>query len=904
MTPRPREFNPTLIARLEAFSRATGSFVIVVGCLVLLGWVLGRGALASVFPAAGAMKANAAFCFILAGASLRLMQTGPDTPRTRLVVQGYAWAVSVVGLLTLSEHLLGWNLHIDQLLVRETQGVVATTVPGRMAPAEAGTFLLLGVALLLLGDPSPQWRRSSQGLTLTAALISWEALLGHAYGVALYAIPAYRFTRVGAHTALAFTLLSLGILARQPRSGVMAIFTCDSAGGYMARRVLPAAVGVLSLLGWLGLEGERLAYYDTAAGVALMVAATLVIFAALIAWNARALERVEDERARLMEEQSARAQAEAAERRAAFLAQASATLSASLDYDSTLKSVADLAVPHLADWCAVCVLDAEGEVRLVAAAHQDPSKVPLAWDESRRYLLRLSAPHGPGRVIHTGEPELVSEISDSLLRAVAGGAEHLALLRGLGFVSYMAVPLSARGRTLGAITFASAESGRRFGRADLALAEELAHGAALAVDKARHYEAEGRARAAAEAASRAKDAFLATVSHELRTPLSPILAWSRMLRQGTLGEEKTRRALEVIERCARSQAQLVEDLLDVSRIISGKLRLEVRPVTLAPVVQAAVEVVRPAAEAKGLELQAVLDSEVGAVTGDPERLKQVVWNLASNAVKFTPKGGRVEVRLARVEGHVEITVRDSGQGIRPDFLPHIFQRFEQADSTSTRAHGGLGLGLAIVRHIVELHGGTVHAESSGEGQGAVFTVRLLLAAAQTAGEAERRPPSPSAPASQCEEAALDGLRVLVVDDEPDNNDVVGTLLSSRGAEVRLAGSARQAVEMLREWKPDILVTDIAMPDQDGYDLLASIRSQEGEPAEILAVALTAYASREDRIRLLSAGFQAHVAKPVDPAELTAVVASLGRTAQRLRAQAGRPATAHAPAGGGRPVRVA
>src|SRR5207245_320475 len=237
---------------------------------------------------------------------------------------------------------------------------------------------------------------------------------------------------------------------------------------------------------------------------------------------------------------------------------------------------------------------------------------------------------------------------------------------------------------------------------------------------------------------------------------------------------------------------LVEDLLYGSRIISGKLRLEVRPVALAPVVQAAVEVVRPAAEAKGLELQAVLDAEVGLVTGDSERLKQVVWNLASNAVKFTPKGGRVEVRLARVEGHVEITVRDTGQGIRPDFLPHIFQRFEQAASTPTRAHGGLGLGLAIVRHIVELHGGAVHAESPGEGRGAVFTVRLPLAAAQTAGEVERRPPSPSAPAGRREEAALDGLRVLVVDDEPDNNDIVGTLLSSRGAEGRLAGSARQA----------------------------------------------------------------------------------------------------------------
>jgi len=468
----------------------------------------------------------------------------------------------------------------------------------------------------------------------------------------------------------------------------------------------------------------------------------------------------------------------------------------------------------------------------------------------------------------------------------------------------MAVPLIARGQTLGAIAFGAAGSGRRFGRDELTVAEELAHRAALAADNARHYEAEGRARAAAEAASRAKDAFLATVSHELRTPLSPILAWSRMLRQGTLGEEKARRALEAIERCARSQAQLVEDLLDVSRIITGKLRLDVRPVPLAPVVQAAVEVVRPAAEAKGLELQVVLDAEVGTVTGDPERLKQVVWNLASNAVKFTPKGGRVEVRLERVDGRVEITVRDSGQGIRPEFLPHIFQRFEQADSTSTRAHGGLGLGLAIVRHIVELHGGTVHAESPGEGQGAVFTVALPLAVAQTAGEVERRPPKRSAPASQHGSAPLDGLRVLVVDDEPDNNEVVGTLLSSCGAEVRLAGSARQAVEMLREWKPDVLVTDIAMPDQDGCDLLATIRSQEGEPAEILAVALTAYASKEDRIRLLSAGFQAHVVKPVDATELTAVVESLGRTAQRLRAQAGRPVVARAPTPGGRPARVA
>jgi len=886
LTPRPREFDPTLIARLDTFARAASAFVVAVGSLVLLGCVLGVGAVESVFPGFGVMKANAALCFVLAGASLWRERAGRDTPGTRLAAQRCALAVAVVGIITLSEHLLGWNLHIDQLLVRDAPRAVATTLPGRMAPAEAGSFLLVGVALLLIAQGSERWLRSSQCLTLTAALISWEALLGHAYGVALYAVPAYRFTRVGAHTALAFTLLCLGTLASRPRSGVMAIFTCDSAGGYMARRVLPAAVGVPSLLGWLCLEGERAGFYDTAAGVALMVVATLVFFAALIAWNARALERVEDERAQLDREQSARAQAEAAERRAAFLAQASAALGASLDCNSTLKSVPDLAVPRVADWCAVSVLDPAGTIRQLAVGHVDPSKVEFAWEVEKRYPASLNAPYGPGRVIRTGASELVSEIPDSLLEAVAQDEEHLRLLRALGVASYMVVPLIARGETLGAIAFGSADPDRRFARTDLAVAEELAHRAALAADNARHYEAEGRARAAAEAASRAKDAFLATVSHELRTPLSPILAWARMLRQGNLGEEKTKRALEVIERCARSQAKLIEDLLDVSRIITGKLGLDVRPVQLAPVVQAAVEVVRPAAEAKGLTLRALLDSEAGAVAGDAERLKQVVWNLASNAVKFTPTGGHVEVQLAGVDGRVEIRVSDTGQGIPPDFLPQIFQRFEQADSTSTRAHGGLGLGLAIVRHIVELHGGTVRAESPGEGRGAVFTVRLPLPVAQAGRELERRPPGSGASACPPEIAPLDGVRVLVVDDEPDNNDVVGALLSSCGAEVRLAGSARLAIETLAEWRPDVLVTDIAMPNEDGYDLLASIRAQQGEQAEILAVALTAYASREDRIRLLSAGFQAHVPKPVDPTELTAVVANLGRAAQRLRAEAG------------------
>jgi PAS domain S-box-containing protein len=396
---------------------------------------------------------------------------------------------------------------------------------------------------------------------------------------------------------------------------------------------------------------------------------------------------------------------------------------------------------------------------------------------------------------------------------------------------------------------------------------------------------ERAARAEAETANRAKDSFLAMISHELRTPLSPILAWSRMLRQGKVDEEKTRRALDVIERSARTQAQLIEDMLDVSRIISGKLRMQVRPVPIQPVIENAVETVRPAAEAKNVRLHVVLDTDVGPVLGDAERLQQVVWNLLSNAVKFTPKGGRVQVALERVNSHVEIAVADNGQGIRPETLPFIFERFRQGETGTARTHGGLGLGLAIVKHILEAHGGTIHAESAGEGKGAVFTVKLPLAVARTADEPERRHPTAVEANGRVDDRypSLEGVRVLVVDDEPHSNEVVSTLLSSCGAEIRVAVSAAQARELLGRWTADVLVSDIGMPGEDGYEFIAKLRAQAGPVAQIPAVALTAYASRNDRIGLLSAGFQAHVPKPLDPLELVTVVANLARTPGRVSA---------------------
>jgi len=389
---------------------------------------------------------------------------------------------------------------------------------------------------------------------------------------------------------------------------------------------------------------------------------------------------------------------------------------------------------------------------------------------------------------------------------------------------------------------------------------------------------EQAARAEAEAANRIKDEFLATLSHELRTPLNAMLGWIQLLRTRKFDEATTTRALETIDRNTKSLAQLIEDVLDVSRIITGKLRLNVRPVELVPVISAAIETVLPAAEAKDVQLKSLFDTPAGPVLGDVNRLQQVVWNLLSNAVKFTPKGGLVEIRLEVINSRVQIRVSDTGQGINPDFLPYVFEHFRQADSSITRSQGGLGLGLAIVRHLVELHGGTVYAESPGLEQGATFIVELPLMAVRPVAASETKPEQPKVTDTdempKCP-LSLNGLRVLVVDDEPDARELLTTVLGQCGAEVKAVASASEALAVLEPFQPHVLVSDIGMPGEDGYALIRQLRALEANRGgQIPAVALTAYARAEDRTQALLAGFQLHVPKPVDPAELAVVVGNL------------------------------
>jgi signal transduction histidine kinase/ActR/RegA family two-component response regulator len=459
--------------------------------------------------------------------------------------------------------------------------------------------------------------------------------------------------------------------------------------------------------------------------------------------------------------------------------------------------------------------------------------------------------------------------------------------------SYLAVPVTlGNGDVIGGLFFGH-EATDRFTESHERLVETLAAQAAIGLNKASLYQEALFARQRAEQdalekqklyeeaarANEAKDQFLATVSHELRTPLTSILGWAQMLTSGKLDASMKERAIATIERNARSQAQIVEDLLDISRIVNGKLRLNVQLFSPQVSVDAALEALRPAAHAKNIALQLVADPSAGPISGDPERLQQIIWNLLSNAVKFTPKGGRVQLTLKKVDSNVQLVISDNGAGIPVEHLCRIFDTFTQIDPTSTRKHGGLGLGLAIVKKLVELHGGSVHASSPGLGQGSAFTVTLPLAAVRSNRHEQVHDSASSdqiAMPENVEEFGLRGATILLVEDDDDARNMLASVLMSANATVETAANAQEALTLYEGIRPDLIVSDIGMPEMYGYEFISELRRREQDTgrASTPAVALTAYARVQDRMRALTCGFQMHVAKPVEPAELLTVLSSL------------------------------
>jgi PAS domain S-box-containing protein len=547
--------------------------------------------------------------------------------------------------------------------------------------------------------------------------------------------------------------------------------------------------------------------------------------------------------------------------RRTFLANSTEVLLGASDYRDALAQIAQLAVPRLADWATVDI--AEGgtsHTQQLAVAHVDPAKLAYARELERRYPGDPNAATGVPNVMRTGRAELYPEISGACLDAVAIDDEHRRILGELAPRSALVVPLRGKGPVFGAITFVYAGSKRRYTPRDLELAEELARRAALIIER-RWLEEQ------AEHANRMKDEFLATMSHELRTPLQAILGYASMLERG--GMRDPAKALAAIMRNAAAQARLVEDILDVSRVTSGKLRLSMSRVEVAATVRAALESIRPAALARRIRIVESLPADLGDVQGDFERLQQIVWNLLSNAVKFTEPDGVVEVRGERLGSMVRVIVRDTGKGIAPEHLSAIFERFRQLDSSTTRQRGGLGLGLAIVQYLAEAHGGTVVAESAGPGSGATFTMSLparLDDVVRDDAADQRRPVASTRP--------LRGIRVLIVDDDDDTREILGVMLSEAGASVTPAASAAEALVRLQAEPPHILISDIGMPFEDGYSLLRRIRSLPPERGgDVPAIALTAYARRDDVRAVEEAGFQLHVVKPIRPEQLFDAVRS-------------------------------
>jgi signal transduction histidine kinase/ActR/RegA family two-component response regulator len=846
----------------RAISIGLAAFAFCIGGAALMGWIFNVEVLKRIHPQLVTMKANTAVCLMLASTSVFLLQDNVVSTTKRRIALLFAAIIAVVGLITFSEHMFGWNSGLDQLLFHESVAEAGESFPGRMGVAASLNFIFLGIALSFLNARSPRWFRVSTISILAIVTITLLVFLYYFYGIEQAETIARYFT-IAIHTVFAFLSLCGAILLARPDRDLVAALLGDSPGAIVARRMLPAFLVVI-LLGWIRTIARSSGWISQGFATAAFVLSILLLLAILIWLTALSLNRTDRER-RLHDLAQRRA-----ENRLDVLFRVSELIRTLHDPDELSYAVAEQVGIHLdARRCLFNETDVERDLEIVHRDYCDG--VPSVAGEHRisDYSSITSGEMQRGLTVVNNDSKTDPRTAADYDRSYAATGER----------AYVAMPLLREGRWVASL-WASVDKPRVWTREEVALVQAVAERTWTAIEKLRAETERERllqsvqeARDAAEKANQLKDEFLATLSHELRNPLNVILGYSELLLRMREIEQSPRLVQmgEALRRNAQSQSQLINDLLDLSRLQRGKISLNQETVSLPAIIDNAVETVRTDAATKGVEIRLQANDQLLLVEGDRLRLQQIAWNILNNAVKFTPSGGRIEIALNNEGDRAAFVVTDTGQGIDPSFLPHVFEMFRQADGSNRRRHGGMGIGLALVRQLVQLHGGTISAESGGPNRGSRFTVRLPLLR-ETASLAV------SAPAA-AELNVFSQTSFLILDDSEDSIAMMEELLKLAGAHVVTATNGADALRIASENEFDVILSDISMPEMDGFEFLERLRKIDGRQ-DVPVIAITGFGRSDDIERARAAGFYSHLTKPIDLMALTVVLEQLKTDAGR------------------------
>jgi len=847
------------LKRYKTVSIGLAALAFCIGGAALLGWIFDIEVLKRIHPTLVTMKANTAVCLMLVALSVFLLQDSLASKWKRIVGLLFGAIVASVGLITLSEHIFGWNTGLDQLLFYESPKEAGLSFPGRMGVAASLNFSFLGIALALLDVRSARWFRISNVSVLAVVTITLLVFLYYFYGIEQGERIAAYFT-IALHTVVAFLSLCGAILLARRDRGLTAALLGNSLGAVVARRMLPAFLVVI-LLGWIRTVARNAGLTSPGFATAAFVVAILLLLGVLIWLTALSLNRTDRER-RLVDLAQRRA-----ENRLAVLFRISELIRTLQDPNELSYAVAEQVGIHLdVRRCLFNETDVERDLEIVHRDYCDG--VPSVAGEHRisEYSSITSHEMELGQTVVNNDSKTDPRTAADYHRSYEPSGER----------AYIAVPLMREGKWVASL-WASVDQPREWTREEVGLLQAVAERTWTAIEKLRAEAERERllqsveeARDAAEKANQLKDEFLATLSHELRNPLNVILGYSELLLRMSEIEQSPRLVQmgEALRRNAQSQSQLINDLLDLSRLQRGKISLNQETVSLPAIIDNAVETVRADAATKGVEIRLNPSEHLLFVEGDRLRLQQIAWNLLNNAVKFTPSGGRIEIGLINEGVTAAFVVKDTGQGIDPGFLPHVFEMFRQADGSNRRRHGGLGIGLALVRQLVQLHGGTISAESEGPNKGSRFTVRLPLLR-ETASLAVSATAAPML-------NVFSDTSFLVLDDSEDSIAMMAELLRLAGAQVVTATNGVDALRIVSENEFDVILSDISMPEMDGFEFLQRLRKIDGRQ-DVPVVAITGFGRHDDVERARAAGFYSHLTKPIDLQALTDVLEQLAKS---------------------------